>query len=87
MKMIATVAIGSTKQKQKSSEPLPIARIYETHKGKYIFLERSVIEEAITLSLKNLEAGQPSIVLIEVQVVPMSSRRRQITRNRNNLRN
>ena len=69
--MRATIAIGSTKEKPKDLEQLPIARIYETKEGKYIFLEKSVIERAIVLSLNQLEIGEPSVVLIEVQVVPI----------------
>ena len=77
--MKATIAIGSTKEKPNIIEQLPIVRIYETKEGKYLFLEKSVIEEAIELSLKRLETGQPSVILIEVQVVPISQRVRLTT--------
>ena len=77
--MKATIAIGSTKEKPNIIEQLPLVRIYETKEGKYLFLEKSVIEEAIELSLKRLETGQPSVILIEVQVVPISQRVRLTT--------
>jgi hypothetical protein len=73
--MIATVGIGSTNQKPKDLEQLPILRIYETREGEFVFLERTVIEEAIALSLNKLKEGQLSVVLIEVQIVPISQRR------------
>lgn len=72
--MRATVGIASTKDKPQDSEQLPILRIYETGEGEYLFLEKSVIESAIALSLKRLETGHLSVVLIEVQDVPMSER-------------
>ena len=72
--MRATIAIGSIREKPKDSEQLPIVRIYETGEGEYIFLEKSVIETAIALSLNRLETGHLSVVLIEVQVVPISQR-------------
>jgi hypothetical protein len=76
--MIATVGIGSTNQKPKDLEQLPIFRIYETREGEYVFLEHSVIEKAIALSLRKLKEGQLSVVLIEVQIVPMSARVRRV---------
>lgn len=75
--MIATIAIGSSKEKPKDLKQLPIFRIYETREGEYIFLERTVIDEAIAHSLNKLEAGELSVVLIEVQVVPISQRVRR----------
>lgn len=75
--MRAIIAIGSTKQKPIDAEQLPIFRIYETREGEYIFLERTVIDEAITHSLNKLKVGELSVVLIEVQVVPISQRMRR----------
>jgi hypothetical protein len=85
--MRATVAIASTREKPKDSERLPILRIYETREGEYMFLENSVITNAITESLEKMKLEQLSLVLIEVQVVPISSRKRRVTRSRNNIRN
>jgi hypothetical protein len=77
--MIATIGISSTKQKFKDIEQLPVARIYETKDKDYIVLDDSLITKAIIESLKRLETGQPSLVLIEIQVLPMSERKKRST--------
>ena len=71
--MRATIGIASTIERQKDRE-IPIARIYETRDKDYIVLDDSVIERAVIESLKRLEQGEESLVLIEVQIVPVSQR-------------
>lgn len=85
--MRATVAIASTRERPEEIERLPILRIYETREGEYLFLEDLVITNAITESREKLKLEQLSLVLIEVQVVPISSRKRRVIRGRNNLKN
>lgn len=72
--MRATIGIASTIERQNGLE-IPVARIYETRDRDYIVLDDSVIIKAIIESLKRLETGQASLVLIEIQVVPISERR------------
>ena len=72
--MKGIIGIAAVKDGVENIEQLPVARIYITREGEYLFLERTVIDEAITHSLNKLEAGQLSVVLIEVQVVPISQR-------------
>ena len=74
--MRATRGIASTIERQKDRE-IPIAKIYETRDRDYIVLDDSVIIKAIIESLKRLETGQPSLVLIEIQILPMSQRVRR----------
>jgi hypothetical protein len=85
--MRATVAIASTRERPKDAERLPILRIYETREGEYMFLENLAITNAITESLEKLKSEQLSLVLIEVQVVPISSRKRRATKGGNNFKN
>ena len=85
--MRATIAIASTRKKLGNSERLPILRIYETREGEYLFLKDLVITNAITESLEKLKLEQLSLVLIEIQIVPISSRKRRVTRGRNNFKN
>ena len=74
--MRATRGIASTIERQNGLE-MPVARIYETRDKEYIFLDSFVITKAIIESLKRLETGQASLVLIEIQVVPISERVRR----------
>lgn len=71
--MKGIIGIAAMKDGVENSEQLPIARIYITREGKYLFLKRTVINEVIALSLKEIEK-QPSLTLVAVEVVPISQR-------------
>jgi hypothetical protein len=68
---IASIADEAVEQK------LPVTKIYLTDNGRLVFLERKTFEKAIALSLQNLEAGESTLVLVSVEIVPMSSRKRR----------
>ena len=72
--MKGIIGIASAKDEIKNPQQLPMARIYVTEDGRYLFLESSVITKAIVKSWEKLETGHLSLVLIEVQFVPISQR-------------
>ena len=72
MKII--IGIASVKNNTEHREELPVAKIYVTESGEYLFLERTVIDRAIARSLKNLEIGKHAIVPVSIEIVPIAQR-------------
>jgi hypothetical protein len=72
----AVIGIASIADEAVEQE-LPVTKIYLTDNGGLVFLERQVLDKAIALSLKNLEAGEQTLILVSVEILPMSSRKRR----------
>ncbi len=70
----AVIGIASIKNGVVEPE-LPIAKVYLANNGELVFLERKILDRAIALSLKNLETGEQTLVLVAVEILPMSTRR------------
>jgi hypothetical protein len=75
--MKAFIGIAAVRDEVENDEDLPLAKIYVTPSGEYLFLEPSIVEEAIALSLKNLKIGKHSLVLVAVEILSSSQRERR----------
>jgi hypothetical protein len=72
----AVIGIASISNGEVRTE-LPVAKVYLSDDGEFLFLERKVLDRAIALSLQNLEAGESTLILVSVEILPMSNRRRR----------
>ena len=60
---------------------LPMLKVYQTEDGEYFYPSRRIIERAIKETLANKSNthsnGEPIALLVVVQVLPMSQRKRR----------
>lgn len=75
----AVIGITSIQNETVSSKLLPITKVCITNDGEFIFLENKTIELALSQTLKNLAAGKRTLILLPVEIVPTSTRKRKKT--------
>lgn len=71
------IGIASVKSEVEDKEQLPSATVYVTKEGEYYCVDNQIIRLALFQSLKNLETNPSSLVVLEVEVLPMSQRKRR----------
>ena len=72
--MKGIIGIASVQDGIEERLQLPLVKIYVTQSGEYLFLDKTIIEEAIALSLKNAEAQERAVVLVATEILPISQR-------------
>ena len=73
--MKGIIGIASVQDGIEERLQLPKVKIYVTQSGEYLFLDKTVIEEAISLSLKNAEANERSALSWHCAIACISSNR------------